>query len=334
MKKMCAPNETVGEICSRKLIKQLHESGICPIADLVINHRCAKEQDKDGKWTEFKNPDWSRWAICGNDPSGLGQGARSTGENIEYAPDIDHTNKKVQEDAKAYIKWLMDDVGFRSIRLDFVLGYGAWFQEQYVRAVGSPYAVAEYWHGDVNVLKNYISATKGVTAAYDFPIYYTLKGAIHGNNFGCLNQGGRLPGLMGQDAVRCVTFIENHDTSHLEVVGGKFGDNNQVCRAYAFILTHCGIPSIFWSDWSDRGENVTSQLVKLCKIRCNIGVHATSRVNIKAAQGGLYAAVVDGEHGSIAFKMGTNDWKPDGGGWAFQASGHEYAVWTKGGKQQ
>jgi alpha-amylase len=313
----------------RALIKALHESGICPIADIVINHRCAQQKDGQGKWTEFKNPDWSRWAICGNDPSGLGQGAQSTGENIEYAPDIDHTNQKIQEDSKAYIRWLMNDVGFRALRLDFVLGYGAWFQEQYVRAAGSPYAVAEYWHGDVNVLKNYVNATKGVSAVYDFPVYYTLKGAIHGNNFECLS---RLPGMMGSDPVRCVTFIENHDTSHLEIVGGKFGDNNQVCRAYADILTHCGIPSIFWSDWSDRGQGVTDQLIKLCQTRRSIGVHSTSRVSISVAAWGLYAAYIDGEHGTIAFKMGSNDWCPHGSGWKFQVGGHEYAVWTKGGK--
>jgi len=313
------------------LVKSLHDAGICPIADLVINHRCASKQDGQGKWTEFRNPDWGRWAICGNDPSGLGQGAKATGENIEYAPDIDHTNPKIQQDAKDYIKWLMNDVGFRALRLDFVLGYGAWFQEQYVRAMGSPYAVAEYWHGDVNVLKNYINATKGVSAVYDFPVYYTLKSCIHSNNFEALSQGGRLPGVLGQDPVRCVTFVENHDTSHLEVVGGKFGDNNQVARAYAFLLTHCGIPSIFWSDWSDRGLDVTNQLVKLCQLRRSIGVHATSRVNINAAHGGLYAACIDGKHGQIAFKMGTNDWCPQGSGWVLKASGHEYAVWAKGG---
>jgi len=315
----------------KSLISSMHESGISPIADIVINHRCAQEKDQDGKWTVFKQPDWERWAICRNDPSGLGQGAESTGQNIEYAPDIDHTNKKIQEDSKAYMKWLIEEIGFRAIRLDFVLGYGAWIQEQYVRSVGSPYAVAEYWHGDVQVLRNYINATKGVTAVYDFPVYYTLKNAIHSNDFGGLNCGGRLPGVMGSDPIRSVTFVENHDTCHLEVVGGKFGDNNQVCRAYAFLLTHCGVPSIFWSDWSDRGPQVRKELKALCQVRKSVGVHATSRVNIVASQWGLYAAYIDGTKGTIAFKMGGNDWSP-GGGWAFKASGNDYAVWTKGGE--
>jgi len=225
----------------------------------------------------------------------------------------------------------MEDVGFRALRLDYVLGYGAWLQEQYVRAVGTPYAFAEYWHGDMQVLRNYINATKGVVAVYDFPVYYTLKNAIHRNDFSEMNQGGQLPGIMGCDPVRSVTFVENHDTSHLEVVGGKFGDNNQVCRAYAFILTHCGIPSIFWSDWSDRGEEVTHQITALCKLRKSIGIHCSSRVNIDAAHGGLFASYIDGVNGTIAFKMGSNDWSPHGPGWALKSAGYDYAVWAKGG---
>uniref|UniRef100_A0A7S3RCW7 Fibronectin type-III domain-containing protein n=1 Tax=Strombidinopsis acuminata TaxID=141414 RepID=A0A7S3RCW7_9SPIT len=316
----------------RGLIQDLHAAGISSVADIVINHRCAAEQDNQGKWTVFKEPDWERWAIVGNDPSGLGGGAQSTGMNIEYAPDIDHTNRKIQEDAKAYMKWLMDDVGFRALRMDFVLGYCPSFQERYVRSVGTPYAVAEYWHGDVQVLKNYINATKGCVAVYDFPVYYTLKSAIHGNDFGSLNHDGRLPGVMGQDPVRSVTFVENHDTAHLEIVGGKFGNNEQVCRAYAFILTHSGIPSIFWSDWADRGENVQKQLSELCKVRKSIGIHCESKVSIDRAQGGLFASYVDGTNGTVAFKMGTNDWAPKGGGWTVRASGHEYCVWAKGGQ--
>jgi len=315
----------------KKLVEECHNSGVCPIADVVINHRCASKKDSEGRWTVFTNPDWARWAICNDDPSGLGQGNRSTGPNIEYAPDIDHTNGKIQADAKQYIKWLMEDVGFRALRLDYVLGYGAWLQEQYVRAVGTPYAVAEYWHGDMQVLRNYINATKGVVAVYDFPVYYTLKNAIHRNDFSEMNQGGQLPGIMGCDPVRSVTFVENHDTSHLEVVGGKFGDNNQVCRAYAFILTHCGIPSIFWSDWSDRGEEVTHQITALCKLRKSIGIHCSSRVNIDAAHGGLFASYIDGVNGTIAFKMGSNDWSPHGPGWALKSAGYDYAVWAKGG---
>lgn len=256
----------------------------------------------------------------------------STGENIEYAPDIDHTNRKVQDDTNAFIKNLLENIGFRALRLDFVLGYGPRFQEQYIRAVGCPFTVAEYWHGDVQVLNNYVNATKGLSAVFDFPVYYTMRDAVRSNNFSGLRQdNNKLPGMMGRDPCRSVTFIENHDTAHLEVVGGKFGDNDQVLRAYAFILTHCGTPSIFWSDWSDRGQEVSKKLAELCGLRCDIGVHSTSRVNIVAAHHGLYAAYIDGTCGTIAFKMGYQDWCPGGSDYVLRTFGNDFAAWSKGG---
>lgn len=35
------------------LLKQLKAAGIIPMADIVINHRCAQEQDESGVWNSF-----------------------------------------------------------------------------------------------------------------------------------------------------------------------------------------------------------------------------------------------------------------------------------------
>ncbi len=35
------------------LISALKDAGILPIADIVINHRCAQEQDDSGVWNSF-----------------------------------------------------------------------------------------------------------------------------------------------------------------------------------------------------------------------------------------------------------------------------------------
>jgi alpha-amylase len=35
------------------LVRALKEAGIDPIADIVINHRCAQEQDDSGVWNSF-----------------------------------------------------------------------------------------------------------------------------------------------------------------------------------------------------------------------------------------------------------------------------------------
>lgn len=309
--------------------QELTDNQICPVLDLVVNHRCASQKDDRGRYTVFEQPDWGAWAICGNDQSGAGEGAQSTGELLEYAPDIDHTNPKVQQDVKDWVAWMFKTVGIRALRLDFVIGFAPYLQEQYARAAGSPFTVAEYWHGDPDVLKNYINATKGQIAVFDFPVYYTLKNCVRTNEFGGLNWGGKPAGIMGSDPVRSCTFVENHDTDHLEVVGGPFGDNNQIVQGYVYILTHPGTPSVFWSDWSDRGQDVQGKINKAVQIRIAMGVHCLSKCSMVASEGGLYAAYIDGHKGTIAMKLGGRDWKPNGGNWTTASAGHGFCIWTK-----
>lgn len=310
--------------------QKLGEAGICPMMDLVINHRCASKQDSRGKWTVYEQPDWGAWAICRNDGSGTGEGGMSTGELLEYAPDIDHTNPKVQQDVKDWVDWMMKTVGIRALRLDFVIGFAPHLQEMYVRAAGSPFTVAEYWHGDPSVLRNYVNASKGQIAVFDFPVYYTLKEAIRSDDFGGLRwDGNKPPGIMGSDPVRSCTFVENHDTDHLEIVGGPFGNNDQIVRGYVYILTHPGTPTVFWSDWSDRGKEVQAQITRCAQIRNEKGIHCLSKCSIAVAEGGLYAAYIDGKKGNLAMKLGNRDWSPNGGQWKVATSGRGYCVWVK-----
>jgi len=310
----------------QRLISAMHEQEMCPILDVVVNHRCAAAQDSAGRWLKFQEPDWEGWAICHDSPAVPGgSGARSTGVEVaQYAPCVDHTNQKVREDVNAYIRHMMEDVGFRALRFDFVKGYAPHFQRDYVRAAGSPFAVAENWNGDANGLHDYIRECQGSMAVYDFPTYYVLKRCIHTNNFSELNEGGRLCGILGRDPARAVTFVDNHDTYQLAVVGGAFGNNDQVTRAYAFNLTHPGVPCVFHHDYV-RGPQVREKILQLCSLRRDAGVHSTSQVQICWSGPGLYAAIVGNR---LAMKMGSNDWSP-GGGWTFAMAGPEFAVWIR-----
>merc|ERR1712032_1752676 len=240
------------------------------------------------------------------------------------APSVDHTNRKVREDVDAYIKYMFDEVGFRCLRFDFVKGYSPHFQRDYVKRAGSPYAVAENWNGDPNGLHNYVRECQGCMAVYDFPLYYTLKNCVHSNNFQALNENGRVCGIAGRDPARSCTFIDNHDTYQLAIVGGAFGNNDQVLRAYAFILTHCGVPCVFHHDYV-RAPYVREKILQLCSIRRDAGIHSTSQVQICASGWGLYAAIIGNR---VAMKMGNNDWSP-GGGWNFAMAGSDFAVWRR-----
>lgn len=310
----------------QRLITAMHEQEMVPMLDVVVNHRCASKQDSAGRWLKFEDPDWEGWAVC-RDSRAVpgGTGAPVSGEPAQYAPSIDHQNPRVREDVNAYIRYMMTEIGFRALRFDFVKGYAPHFQKDYVCAAGSPFAVAENWNGDVNGLHEYVRQCQGKMAVYDFPLYYALKRCVQTNNFSELNVDGKLAGMVGRDPARAVTFIDNHDTYQLAIVGGAFGNNQQVTRAYALILTHPGVPCVFHFDYV-RGADVRGKLLHLCSIRRDAGIHSTSSLRICEARYGLYAAVVAEK---VAMKIGSDDWSP-GGGWKFACAGHEFCVWTRG----
>jgi len=307
------------------LICSMHEQEIVPMLDVVVNHRCASLQDSAGRWLKFEEPDWEGWAVCHDSPAVPGgTGAGVTGEPAQYAPSVDHSNPRIRGDVNAYIHYMMEEVGFRALRFDFVKGYSPNFQRDYVYAAGGPFAVAENWNGDPNGLHEYVRQCQGAMAVYDFPLYYVLKRCIHSNNFEDLNCNGRLAGIVGRDPARACTFIDNHDTYQLAVVGGCFGNNEQVLRAYALILTHPGVPCVFHWDYV-RASHVREKLLQLCSIRRDANIHSTSQLNIHASGQGIYGATVDNK---VALKLGTGDWSP-GGGWKVALAGHEFCVWTR-----
>lgn len=76
-------------------------AGIRPVADVVVNHRCADQQDSSGVWNVFcdtvphpgRRIAWGPWAITGDDPVYHGKGKNDTGEDFHPAADLDHTNQ-------------------------------------------------------------------------------------------------------------------------------------------------------------------------------------------------------------------------------------------------
>lgn len=114
----------------KELIDEFHRQDICCIADIVINHRSGVKQDSKGHWNIFKggNPDkrldWGPWAVVDDDvyDSG-GKGKHDTGESYGAAPDLDHTNKQVQDELTDWMNWMRAEIGFDGWRFDFVKGY-------------------------------------------------------------------------------------------------------------------------------------------------------------------------------------------------------------------
>eukprot|EP00914_Ancora_sagittata_P016887 GHVO01033419.1.p1 GENE.GHVO01033419.1~~GHVO01033419.1.p1 ORF type:complete len:342 (-),score=60.56 GHVO01033419.1:165-1190(-) len=319
------------------LIKDMKKGGMSAMLDLVINHRCGTKQDASDQWTIFEDPDWESWAIVSNNIQGYeGQGAADTGTQSDCAPDIDHTNKRVRDDIKDWIIWLKNQIGFSSVRLDMAPGYSCNYQIEYLEHLSCPFTVAEYWSGDSNVLSNYSNACRGKVAVYDFALYYILRRCVESDDYGELNNNGKLNGFVGRDPERAVTFLENHDTEHLTFVG-KFagGRKEQVLKGIAFLLTSPGVPCIYWNYWMDYGEECRKQINDLCASRRLAKITSISGVHIERSEHGLWAAYVSSERwcrkggGNLAVKIGRQHWGPEGGRWNVKASGTDYCVWVR-----
>lgn len=96
-----------------RCVSTLQSKGLKVLCDIVINHRCAQKQDKNGIWNVFGGKmAWDAKAIVLNDRKFKGRGNRATGDEFAAAPNIDHTQGFVRKDLTEWLEWLRDEIGF------------------------------------------------------------------------------------------------------------------------------------------------------------------------------------------------------------------------------
>ncbi|MEY4927314.1 MAG: hypothetical protein RI894_1750, partial [Bacteroidota bacterium] len=299
------------------LIGNLHTNGMKALADIVINHRNGKTS-----WGDFQNPAWGCWAVCNNDEWTGRCGGNDTGDSYAAARDIDHTNQQVRTDITAWMQWLKGTIGFDGWRYDFVKGYNGYYVKLYNDATQPYFSVGELWDPNRQAIQNWIDATQQSSAAFDFATKGILQDALNNNSFGGLNVNGQAGGLIGWSPARSVTFLDNHDTGSSQNLWPFPG--TKVLQGYAYILTHPGIPMIFWDHYFDWGHKVA--IDAMIAVRKNNGITSTSALSIQASTGGLYAAIIDNK---VAMKIGSSSWSPTGTGWYLKTYGTDYAIWDK-----
>jgi alpha-amylase len=317
------------------VISAFKSRGVKAIADVVVNHRVGSTG-----WSDFTNPNWTTYTIVNNDECNCGLGAGDTGDGFSAARDLAHTN--VGEVQNGIINWLnftLKPVGFSGLRFDYVKGFGANYVGQYANAFGAEFCVGELWPNfDINnidanrqAIMNWINGTSNSCGAFDFTTKGILNDALANGNYWRLKAtDGKPQGAIGWWPAMMVTFVDNHDTGPAESCGS--GQNlwaapcGKVMEGYAYILSHPGIPTVFYPHIYNWG--LKTQIAALMKARKTAGVNSTSPVAIQQATQGLYAAIVTGSTRQLAMKIGPNSWSP-GAGWTLQTSGTNYAVWMK-----
>lgn len=342
----------------RALLVALLRAGVEPVADIVINHR-----DGMAGWADFRNPSWGAWAVCASDEAFTRPEAGLAGvppdqrgaceETVPYRDgttlnyhafrDLAHTDPRVRTDILRYLL-LLRSFGYRGWRYDMVHGYsGRWIA--CYNAVSQPtFSVGEYDWGAQGEQRGWIWATAtrpaqsggahlaSASSVMDFGTFFGLQAAIRSAQPARLNGYGRGVGLVGDSTdglpwrSRAVTFVENHDT------GGVPRD--ALAQAYAQILTHPGLPTVYWPHYFASGPDLAATIRTLIQARRLAGVHAASALypQRNAAGRGVYAARIDGRRGRLYVRLGGDDtsWRPADSGYTGArpfARGAGWAVW-------
>ncbi|MCH2176163.1 MAG: alpha-amylase family glycosyl hydrolase [Lentisphaeria bacterium] len=346
------------------LLRTLNDYGIDPIADIVINHR-----DGSTGWAAFQNPTWGTNAITQSDEAfnnpasevvntPLGERGGSE-EQIDYAPgrltyaydsyrDIDHNNAEVRRDIIRFLG-ILKSMGYKGWRYDMVHGYHAKWVALYNKETNPSFSVGEYDWDRQGEQRGWIMAsnfgTEKYSSVFDFSTWRYLRENINhpvalygpdGKGFGLI--ADRTDGINW--AKWAVTFVENHDTGERE--GRPPGhdedsveNNHEVRMAYAYILSHPGLPSVFWKHYFDWGEQLQDTIDDLIQARKRAGVHAESKVHFQnnAKERGVYAAAIEGDNNKmLLIRIGGTDtqWHPEHSGYMdcrLMARGENWKVW-------
>lgn len=330
----------------RATIDQFHRVGVRCIADIVVNHRTGEAQDVRGQWVIFEGGtpddalDWGPWAVVGDDyPYGDGTGAPDTGDDFGAAPDIDHTNDRVQAELIVWMNWLKYKIGFDGWRFDFAKGYAGYFVGRYIKKTEPQFAVGEYWtslrYGDQGVeynqdghrqqLVDWVDATKQRSTAFDFTTKGVLQEAVKGQLWRLRDAQNKPPGMIGYWPEKAVTFLDNHDTGSTQNHWPFPGEH--IMQGYAYILTHPGNPCIFWDHWFDWG--LKEEIGALIAVRKQNDINAASKVHIATAESDLYVATIDER---VILKIGPRfdmGHLTPNAEWQIAAVGKDYCVWEK-----
>ncbi len=319
----------------RSMISTFREYGLGTIADVVVNHRRNVSNWFDFPRETYKGVTYEMTAadICGNDDNGatateakrqgVTLGSADTGEGWDGMRDLDHTSRNVQTIVKAYLDFLKNDLGYAGFRYDMVKGYSAAYTGQYNASADPEFSVGEYWDGNPQAVKTWISGTvvdgQIRSAAFDFPFRYTVRDAINSSNWTRLSNAS----VMSDAAYRryAVTFVENHDTEYRSAGAPQDPLRRDTLAANAFLIAMPGTPCVFMKHWQAYRQDIKAMV----EARRLAGITNTSTYTNFRSSAQYFANNVDGK--LLVVVGDEKQLSPSSAQWTRVLSGYHYAYY-------
>lgn len=330
----------------RSMIQTFRQKGIGTIADVVINHRRNVSNWVDFPRETYKGTTYEMRStdICANDDGGQTRTwasqngyslstANDTGEGWDGMRDLDHTSENVQTIVKAYLDFLLNDLGYTGFRYDMVKGYHGRYTKLYNESAQPQFSVGECWDG-TNTIKNWIEATERTSAAFDFQFRYTVRNAVNTQNWARLGQqnDGNWPlvsNTYNGGAYRqwAVTFVENHDTEYRSASSPQDPIRRDTLAANAYLLAMPGTPCVFLKHW----KAYKYDIARMIQARQLCGIQNTSTTTLLRTNAAYYAATVNGTKGNLIVWLGDQSQAATeiGSGYTRILSGHHYSYWVQ-----
>ncbi len=285
----------------RELISTYKGKGTGVIADVVVNHRGTLTN-----WVDFpvetyngvtyqmtpaditKNDDGGATATWLAQQQALGNidedvtlsTNNDEGEDWGGMRDLDHKSENVRNVIKAYVSFLVNDLGYTGFRYDMTRGFWANRVAEYNATAGVQFSVGENWSSQ-NEIQTWIDNCKwngvNMSASFDFPFRYTVRDVVRGtrdNGSKVTWKDLNIGGLMSTTNFKryAVTFVENHDTQYRDANNQNDPIRADTLAANAYMLTMPGTPCVFLAHWKDYKQEIKNMI----DIRKTVGITNTS----------------------------------------------------------
>ena len=174
--------------------------------------------------------------------------------NYDYlmGADVNFANPEVREELLRWGKWYFETAKLDGVRLDAVkhisYAFFVWWLEKLRRELGKDYfAVGEYWHSNVNVLRGYLENSRRTMSLFDVSLHFRfMRAGEKGADFDLRTIFDDT--LLSREPGFAVTFVDNHDTQPGQALQSWVRSWFKPLAYALILLRQAGTPCVFFGD--------------------------------------------------------------------------------------